>query len=780
MRAPVNALILSAVALACAAQDFPKRVLSDEHFLLTTPFRAKPRDLAWIIPFGAVTGLLIASDSHTMTSHIRSNPLAEARSAAISNASLAGLTAIPFAMYGFGRLRENPHLEEGAVLAGEAFVDSLITSEALKVTLRRNRPLQDKASGGFFGSNWKDASFPSSHAMLSWSVASAIAHRYPGWLTQTAVYSLAAAASVPRITAEKHFPSDVLVGGVLGWLIGREVFKQRHTDWNPVVFADVPAAKPVGRSTSPPEFYAPEREGPPRSTGPLLVPMDSWVYPALLRLAALGYISDQAAGIRPWTRVECVRQLGEAEERLAYGWTRFRARNPEEALRLVRALREEFDRDRDAQSFLELESLYGRYTAVSGRPLVDGYNFGQTVVNDYGRPVSEGNNAIGGFSAEAVAGRVSFYTRGEFQHSPPFSSPAAALKAGANQLEPVLGAAPGGVDRFRPLEMYAGIQLGGWAILAGKQDLWWGPGEAGPLSFSNNAEPFYSFRVTSASPIVLPGPLGRLGAFRLDLIGGKLSGHHLPARPLVNGQKLTWNITKDIELGFTRWSLFDGAGVHGFTAASLVRNLFANGPTGAANDPGDRKSGFDFRWRLPWWGVTLYGDFYADDEPSPLASPRRSGFDPGVYVASLPGLRRWDLRVEAPSTRLAGTDQGGTFLYWNNVYQDANTNKGNLLGNWVGRDGRGLSAQTSWWRSARWRLDFGYRQNRIGPAFLPGGGTETSGSAGGSFLARPDWSIDASAQYERYSIPVLGGPRHDVLASVKLTYRPRWRPFVKN
>jgi membrane-associated phospholipid phosphatase len=780
MRAPANALILSAFALVSAAQDFPKRILADERSLLATPFHVKPRDLSWIIPLGALTGLLIASDSHTMTAHIRSNPLAMARSASISNASLAGLVAIPAVMYGFGRLHENSRLEEGAVLAGESFVDSLIANEALKFTLRRERPLQDGARGSFFASSWTNASFPSTHAMLSWSVASAIAHRYPGWLTQTVVYSLAAASSLPRVTAERHFPSDVVVGGVLGWLIGRGVFRLRHTDWDPATFTPPPAPKSLDRNTPRAEFYAPEREGPPRPIGPLLVPMDSWVYPALLRLAALGYISDQATGIRPWTRVECMRQIGEAEEVLAYGVTRPRARNPEEALSLVRALREEFERDRGAQSYVELESLYGRYTAVTGRPLVDGYNFGQTVANDYGRPVSEGNNAIGGFSAEAVTGRVSFYTRGEFQHSPPFTSPAGRLKAIANQLEPVLGAAPGGVDRFRPVEMYAGIQLGGWSFLLGKQDLWWGPGEAGPLSFSNNSEPFYSFRVTSASPIVLPGPLSRLGTFRLDLIGGKLSGHQLPARPLVNGQKITWNLTKDIELGFTRWSLFDGAGVHGFTASSVVRNLLANGPTGAAGDPGDRKSGFDFRWRLPRWGVTLYSDFYADDEPSPLASPRRSGFSPGIYFASLPGLSRWDLRVEAPSTRLGGTDQGGTFLYWNNVYQDANTNKGYLLGNWTGRDGRGLSAQTSWWRSARWRLDFGYRQNRIGPAFLPGGGTQTSGSVGASFRARPDWSIDASAQYERYLIPVLGGPRHDLLGSIKLTYRPRWRPFTKD
>ncbi len=41
--------------------------------------------------------------------------------------------------------------------------------------------------------------------------------------------------------------------------------------------------------------------------------MDSWVYPALERLANMGYITTQSVGIRPWARKECLRQLREAE-----------------------------------------------------------------------------------------------------------------------------------------------------------------------------------------------------------------------------------------------------------------------------------------------------------------------------------------------------------------------------------------------------------------------------------------------------------------------------------
>ena len=752
----------------------PGRVLSDQSLLFSSPFRTPKRDLAWLVPLGVLTGVLIASDHHNFNAHVHSTPAATQWSGTVSNVSLASLVALPSALAGFSSLQYRPRLEEGAVLSMETAADSLIVTGALKLAFRRDRPGIDGASGRFFQSSWSDGSFPSGHAMVSWSIASAIAHRYPGWLTQLAVYSLATAASVPRITAEKHFPSDVLVGGALGWLIGREVFERRHTEWYPVAPGPARARpRPAPASDESPAFFAPERERLASPRGPVFVPLDSWIYPALLRLAALGYIHDQATGLRPWTRTECARELGEAMEIEVVG-----GRYSEEAVRLIAALREEFRRDAGSTAYLELSSLYGRYLSIAGKPLIDGYNFGQTIVNDSGRPISQGGNVDVGFTAEAVDGRVSFYTRSEFQHSPPFSSPAAALQATVHELEPVLAGSSTAVNRFEPVEMYAGIQLGGWSLTAGKQALWWGPGEAGPFSFSTDAEPFYSFRLTSASPIYLPGPLRHLGAWRADFIGGELSGHQFPPRPLVNGQKLTWNPTKDLELGFTRWSLFDGAGTHAFTAGSVIRNLFANGATfGNAIDPGDRKSGFDIRWRLPGTAnrVTLYTDSYADDEPTPLTGPRRSAWAPGIYVASLPGLPHWDLRVEAPSTRLL-TDQGGFFLYWNNIYHDANTNQGNLLGSWVGRDGRGLLIQTSWWQTARSHWDFGYRQVRIGPNFLPGGGTQDDAFARGSLQLGPAWRMDLLTQYERYFIPMLGGLRHDLVASLELTWQPRWRP----
>src|SRR6185437_316539 len=65
----------------------------------------------------------------------------------------------------------------------------------------------------------------------------------------------------------------------------------------------------------------------------------------------------------------------------------------------------------------ELESIYTRFEEISGPPLRDGYHFGQTLYNDYGRPYGSGFNNVTGFSARATAGPLAFYFRGEYQHS---------------------------------------------------------------------------------------------------------------------------------------------------------------------------------------------------------------------------------------------------------------------------------------------------------------------------------------------------------------------------
>jgi hypothetical protein len=187
------------------------------------------------------------------------------------------------------------------------------------------------------------------------------------------------------------------------------------------------------------------------------------------------------------------------------------------------------------------------------------------------------------------------------------------------------------------------------------------------------------------------------------------------------------------------------------------------------------KGAFDFRYRVPGvrdW-LTVYSDSWADDDPSPLAAPRRAGLLPGVYLTHFPGLPKLDFRVEAPSTMLMRGDYGGQFDYYNTQYHSSNTNYGYLIGDPVGRDGRAIEGWSTYHFSPRNNVQAGYRQLKIGGRFLPGGGTQTDATVKGSMELPHQFVAQAMFQYERYWIPAVGRPVRDLSATIQLSWEPK-------
>src|SRR5712664_851347 len=275
---------------------------------------------------------------------------------------------------------------------------------------------------------------------------------------------------------------------------------------------------------------------PRKRIGSPYVELDSWIYAALERLAALGYIHSEFSDMRPWTRVECARMVQEAGNVLDVDLG-----GSTEARRFYVTLRNEFQPELgelnggEGERTVRLESLYSRVTGISGQPLNDSYHFGQTIINNYGRPYQEGLNSYDGFSGYAAAGRFVIYTRGEFQHAPsapayPLAARQAIATADGNPLQPATPFPR--VDQFRLLDAYAAANLAGWDFSFGKQSLWWAPNYGGALLFSNNAEPIYMARVSRIAPFQLPWIFRLLGPMKWDLFFGKLSGNQYPPRPL--------------------------------------------------------------------------------------------------------------------------------------------------------------------------------------------------------------------------------------------------------
>jgi membrane-associated phospholipid phosphatase len=756
-----------------AAKGFARAVVIDQTHLLRGPARIQRRDLKWLLPVAATLSYLLASDESNMQTRIRTNALARDRSLAVSSLGTAVLAGVPLLLCWKGWHAGDDYERDTGLVAVRAAVDSLVVAEAVRLIARRERPTATGGTGAFLQADAGSSSFPSLHSAAAWAIASAVAHRYPGWLTKVLLYGLASAVSISRVTSREHFPSDVLAGSALGWLIGQ--------------YVSGTARKAPGDHRAEPEWAvqpAPAAGGgeeADRAAGSAYVPLDSWIYGALDRLAAFGLIESQIAGLRPWTRAECRRQVREADAALGDGAAALGSAPDREARMLMDALRRELDSDVSAGPGIVLDSVYVRTGVISGPVLKDGFHFGTTWHDDFGRPFGTGWNTYIGFKARAESGRFFAAIQAEYQNAPGAAAdslPVRQLISSEDGIPLPSAEARAPTSRPRVIEAYAGVRLGDLEVSAGQQELSWGPGYDAALSFSTNAEPTKNLRISVMHPFRLPGFLKYLGDIRGEFVMGKLGGQTYTWRPWFNAQKVSFKLTENLEMGFTRWSIFWGVG-HPATVSSLIRNFISfNSPLGdagiGANDPGDRKGGFDFRYRIPGlrnW-LTVYSDSYCDDDPSPLAAPRRAAISPGLYLSHVPGLRHLDLRIEAPSTTPLSGDYGGQFIYFNNQYRSGNTNYGNLLGSWVGRDARAIEGWSTYWFSARTNVKLGYAQVKGGAKFLPGGSTQSDATIGASIELGRQWYAELLLQYERFWVPVLGGPGRNVSGRIQVTWEP--------
>jgi membrane-associated phospholipid phosphatase len=770
-----------------------KHILSDQYAIWTSPKDLRLGDAGWLVPFGGLAAGMFATDKQ-FSRHLSNSPSRLKNFDHFSTYAAYTMAGGAAAMYFWGHFTHNEHLRETGFLSGEAAIDSLIATEALKYSFRRARPLNPGAGDFWHGGT----SFPSEHSDFAWSVAGIVAHEYPGPLTKLLAYGLASAISIARVPAKKHFPSDVLVGGLIGYLVSRQVYLAHH---NPELGGGSWHLFPMLRFTG--------KRLKRGDMGSPYVPLDSWVYPAFERLIAMGYVKSAMLGMRPWTRLECVRLLEQAENRVGPGDT---ARS-REALPIIRALQKEFKFDIDQlakgkNQSLELDSLYARVTGINGKPLTDGYHFGQTIINDYGRPYEEGFNAIAGFTGWGTMGPFVGYLQGEYQHAP--SAPPLPLQArevisrvdGNLPLMPPLTTPT--VNRFRVINGYAGLTWHNWQLTGGRQSLWWGPDQGGPMMFSDNAQPVDMIQLNRVSPFRLPSILRVIGPMRVDFFIGRLSGQEFTAgvptgllgqwgvplndQPMLHGEALSFKPTPNLEFGFTETGIFAGAGVP-LTWATTIRAIFSphNGVPGCyiyspqcpKLDPGDRRSGFDMTYRLPFlrnW-VTFYTDSFSDDEFSPVAYFDRSANSAGLYFDRLPKLPNVTLRVEGVYTDnpLGGNLCCG-FYYFNDRYRNGYTNDGNLIGSWIGRDGQGVQAWLTYWKGARDSFQLQFRHQKVSHQFIPDGGTLTDGGLKVNYWLRRDLSMTGLLQYEKWDFPILRpGHTTDFTTSVQLTYWPRWR-----
>ena len=215
---------------AITLSALPRNILKDQKFLWVQPFRWKGVGLRGRAAMVGITAGLVAID-RPVGQEISDGPPGGGYTFGKRVERWGGGPTnygVATAFYFIGRWRGNERARITGLLGLQAVTDSLIVVEILKTGSRRPRPTlpggfeqNHNADGEFFTGG---RSFPSGHSAEAWALATIIAHQYQHrrWVPPTA-YCLAGLVAVSRASARRHFPSDIFVGSVLGYLIGRHV-----------------------------------------------------------------------------------------------------------------------------------------------------------------------------------------------------------------------------------------------------------------------------------------------------------------------------------------------------------------------------------------------------------------------------------------------------------------------------------------------------------------------------------------------------------------------------
>jgi membrane-associated phospholipid phosphatase len=764
-------------------KSLPKNLFLDQKNFWLAPLHMSQKDWEWAVPLVLVGGGLIAADN-TIEKHVPTSPTTISHAVTASNAGVGVLAGAGAGLFLLGHLQDDDQKRETGILSGEAALGAVLDTEVFKYAAGRERPFVGSSPGRFFVGG---DSFPSIHASVSWAIASVIAHEYPGALTQFLAYGVAGGVSAARWAGQKHFASDVVIGSALGWYMGRQVFNS-HSH-----YSDEDIAR-YGTFYKAEESEEAQTLRKTRIMGSPYVPLDSWIYPALERLAALGYIQSESLSVRPWTRLECARLLAEAAKNNAG------TDAPLEVQQLYGSLATEFEnesglmngeRNLDAQ----LESVYARFLGISGTPLTDNYHFGQTLLNDYGRPYEEGFNAVDGASGYAVAGPLVLYVRGEYQSTPSAPAPTQAMLDFFNRTDnwPTSPALPvASVNRFSLLDTYLGFNLGNWQFSFGKNSLWWGPSEGGTMIFTNNAAPLNNmFTVDRVSPFRLPWIFSYLGDIRFEGFIGHMTGlqfqttfnsgvttittlgqygKNLHPQPFLSGGKLSFKLTPNFEFGMSKTTVYGGPG-NPLDVTTFLDSTFGKHYHGDVL--GDGRTTADFSYRIPGlrnW-LSVYGETLSEDEPSPIPYMRRNASQGGVYVTKFPGIPKLDLRLEGGYTNPVAFC--GICIYTNAQYNSGYNNDGRLIGTWIGRAAQGELIRSNYWLSPRKKIGVELRHRTLDPGYLPQGGSQNDIAVNADIFAGPGFRFQGILQYERWQIPLLAtGAQSNVAASLQFSFWP--------
>ncbi|HEY6987628.1 MAG TPA: phosphatase PAP2 family protein, partial [Bryobacteraceae bacterium] len=202
-------------------------LVRDHALLWSSPFRARRSALKTVLPLLGATAAAFALDHH-VAKGLPNTPDQVRYSKAVSvfgtDYSLAAASGVFLAA---GAVTHNRHAVETGLLAVQALAHTESIAQMLKFAAGRERPDFGEDGPGRF---WhRQQSFPSGHAMSTWAVATVISREYhQNRFIRYGIFAFPIVISAARLGGQRHFLSDVVAGGSIGYLVGGWIYDRHH------------------------------------------------------------------------------------------------------------------------------------------------------------------------------------------------------------------------------------------------------------------------------------------------------------------------------------------------------------------------------------------------------------------------------------------------------------------------------------------------------------------------------------------------------------------------
>lgn len=134
---------------------------------------------------------------------------------AITNSAIPISIATPVVLYSIGMIQKDSLIKKKAVFVGETFLVSAFITLASKQIIKRERPYNRylELDPVVFENSY---SMPSGHTSSAFATATSLSLAYPKWYVIAPSFIWAGSVGYSRMHLGVHYPSDVLIGALVG------------------------------------------------------------------------------------------------------------------------------------------------------------------------------------------------------------------------------------------------------------------------------------------------------------------------------------------------------------------------------------------------------------------------------------------------------------------------------------------------------------------------------------------------------------------------------------